>query len=107
VEYQLQLRTGKLSEKQQLQIDLAEIYGKASSSKKFIQLLKEKGHQIYQRNGKDVGIKSKRKYRFKTLGYPIEKLQLLDKNIERNQRLSQVRKLRNRRSKDRGFDKER
>ncbi|WP_299116406.1 hypothetical protein [uncultured Winogradskyella sp.] len=96
----MQLRTGKLSEKQQLQLDLAEVYDKAKSSNKFIELLKQKGHQIYQRNGKDVGIKSKRKYRFKTLGYPMEKLQLLDKNIIRNQRLSQVRKLRNNRSKD-------
>jgi hypothetical protein len=104
--YQLQLRTGKLSEKQQLQLDLAEIYSKASSSKNFIQLLKEKGHEIYKR-GSQLGIKKSRKYRLKTLGYPIEKLQLLDQNIERNKRLSQVRNLRNRRSKGRGFDRER
>lgn len=106
-EYQLQLRTGQLSEKQQLQLDLAEAYNKAKSSQQFIELLRQKGHQIYQRNNKNVGIKAKRKYRFKTLGYPIEKLQLLDQNIERNKRLSQVRKLRNKESKDKGFDRKR
>ena len=102
----MQLRTGKLSEKQQLQLDLSEIYSKASSSKNFIQLLKEKGHELYKR-GSQLGIKKNRKYRLKSLGYPIEKLQLLDQNIERNKRLSQVRNLRNRRSKGRGFDRER
>jgi len=84
---------------------LAEIYNKAKSSQQFLELLRQKGHQMYQRNNINVGIKAKRKYRFKTLGYPIEKLQLLDLNIERNQRLSQVRKLRNRPSKDRGRER--
>ena len=70
------------------------------------ELLKEKGHELYQR-GKQLGIKKSRNHRLNSLGYPIEKLQLLDQNIERNKRLAQVRKLRNRRSKDRGFDRER
>ncbi len=106
VEYQLKLRTGKLSEKQQLQIDLAEIHDKATSSQNFIDLLKSKGHRLYKR-GNQIGIQASRKYRLKTLGYSQEKLQLLDANIERNKRLSQVKRLRNNRSKDRGRDIER
>lgn len=72
----------------------------------FIELLRAKGHKLYKR-GNQLGIKKARNYRLANLGYPMEKQQLLDQNIERNKRLSQVRKLRNRRSKDRGFDRER
>ena len=89
-----------------MQIDLAEIHDKATSSQNFIDLLKSKGHQLYKR-GDQIGIQANRKYRLKTLGYSQEKLQLLDQNIERNKRLSQVKRLRNNRSKDRGRDIER
>ena len=77
------------------------MYSKATSSDNFIELLKAKGHEIYKRGNK-LGIKTNRKYRLATLGYPIEKLQLLDQDIERNKRLSQVKKLRDRGSKDHG-----
>ncbi len=100
MDYQINLRTGKLSEKQVLQQDIFEAYGKAKSSNQFFELIKQKGHELYMRNGKLVGIQKNRRYRFKTLGYSQEKLQLLDANIEKDKRLEQIRKLRKNRLRD-------
>jgi hypothetical protein len=47
----------------------------------------------------------KRKWRFKTLGYSKEKIQLLDRNIEKEKRLGQIKRLRNNRSKDKGRER--
>lgn len=99
------MRTGKHSEKQQLQLDIAKVYDKAKSSNLFFKLLKEKGLQLYKRNNKVVGIQKKRKWRFKTLGYSIEKIQLLDKNIKKANRLEQIKQLRNNRFKDKGRER--
>ncbi|MDC9723423.1 MAG: hypothetical protein PSN34_11735 [Urechidicola sp.] len=84
---------------------MAEVFDKARSSNSLLKLLKEKGHQLYKRNNKIVGIQKKRKWRFKTLGYSIGKIQLLDKNIEKDNRLQQIKHLRNNHSKDKGRER--
>ncbi|MCQ4141598.1 relaxase/mobilization nuclease domain-containing protein [Chryseobacterium sp. EO14] len=69
---------GEISEKQKLLKVLEEAFTISKSEKYFYKKLQEKGLQLYSRNGKITGIKGKRKFRFKTLGYTPEILQQLE-----------------------------
>ncbi|MCY1660905.1 relaxase/mobilization nuclease domain-containing protein [Chryseobacterium sp. SL1] len=69
---------GEISEKQELLKVLEEAFTISKSEKDFYKKLQEKGLQLYSRNGKITGIKGKRKFRFKTLGYTPEILQQLE-----------------------------
>jgi len=92
-EYQLNLR-GKQSEKQLLQIALAKAYSKASSQKKFYNLLKEKGLTLYFRARAPGIIGEKRRYKLKTLGYSLERISLLElENTQKQQQLTRLAQL--------------
>ncbi len=85
---------GKISEKQHILKILETCYKKASSRQDFFQKLTSQNIKLYSRNGVITGIQSKRKFRFKTLGYTPEILSELDKNIALNKRLEILKKLR-------------
>ena len=96
-EYQLNLK-GKLSEKQKLNMRLAEIYNTSTSQKGFLKTLSSKGMEVYTRNGRIAGLKGdKRKYRLKTLGFSKERLAELD---TMNTRMKEIKKLNKNNSKD-------
>lgn len=96
------VRSGRISEKQNILKALEQAYKSATSEIDFYQKLKNQNIVLYERNGKITGIQGKRKFRFKTLGYTPEILAELDKNITLNKRLEILRKLRqNNNEKDR------
>ncbi len=81
-EYQLNLK-GKRSEKQTLQLKIAEVFNSAKTSKKFFKKLESEGLQLYERGGSIAGIQGeKRRYRLKTLGYSPERIKELSKQGE-------------------------
>lgn len=84
-EHQLNLK-GKISEKQKLNMRLAEIYNTSKSERDFLKALEKESS--YARNGKIVGLQGeKRRYRLNTLGFSEARLKALDKT---NQRLRQL-----------------
>lgn len=83
-----------VSEKQKFIKIVNSIYSRVSSQKDFFKELEKQGLELYNQRGKTKGIKGKRKFRFKTLGYTPEILKLLDKKIEKNVRLEALRKIR-------------
>jgi TATA-binding protein-associated factor Taf7 len=101
---------GVNSDRQKLLILLEEIYNKATSQNQFYSQLQERGIELYARNGVTTGIKTSRKFRFRSLGYTSEILQLLDKNISKNVRLEALKQIRDyqlERSKERERTKKR
>ncbi|WP_299676191.1 hypothetical protein [uncultured Dokdonia sp.] len=83
-----------VSEKQKFISILDGIYSKSSSQQAFFKEVQQQGLEIYSQRGKAKGIKGKRKFRFKTLGYTPEMLKLLDKKIEKNVRLEALKRIR-------------
>ncbi len=83
-----------VSNKQQLITALEQVYSKASSEEDFYKQIQEKDLKIYSRNDIIVGIKLKRKFRFKTLGYDKTILQELNKNLSQNKRLNTIKRIR-------------
>lgn len=99
-EYLTQIDTAKLSQKQQISETIAEIYGKAKSSQEFLSQLKFEGLEPYYRGGSVYGVEDQgRHYRFKTLGFDINKLDALDKKPSKEeielQELSDLRESKN------------
>lgn len=69
-----------LSQKQQISEKIAEIYGKVNSSLEFLSQLKFEGLEPYYRGASLYGVEDLgRHFRFKTLGFDINKLDELDK----------------------------
>ncbi|GGG25083.1 hypothetical protein GCM10011344_27180 [Dokdonia pacifica] len=105
-EHQLNLN-GKLSEKQQMNMRLAEIYSRSTSEKSFFKALKKLN--VYERNGEITGLQGeKRRYRLKTLGFSKERLEELNQSKLNNvtkSRLEQLKKLD--KGRDRDIDRER
>lgn len=91
-EYQLKLRTGRDSSKEQLIVILTSCYNKANSRKMFFKLLNEVGLKTYDRGGKTTGIVfSGLKFRFKRFGFSEDKLQELNKSLVRSGALKTTR----------------
>jgi len=95
-----------ISEKEKLIKTLDSIYTKASSLQAFYKALQEQGLELYTQRGVIRGIKGKRKFRFRNLGYETEILQLLDKKVEKNVRLEALRQMRDK-QQERSLGKER
>ena len=93
-EWQMKHHRNVTSDKQQLKAVVDKAYVQASSQKKFYTLLQEQGLELYTQRGVIRGIKGKRKFRFKTLGFDREILKLLDKKVTKNVRLEALRKMR-------------
>lgn len=85
---------GVSSEKQKLIKVLEQTFLKANSQQNFYKKLQDKGLQLYKRNGKTAGIRLQRKFRFRTLGYDINVLKQLDKNISKNKRMEALKRIR-------------
>jgi len=82
---------------------LSTVFLTAKSEADFYQQVTQKGLHIYQRRGKNVGIQTKRKYRFKTLGYPPELVQQIGQDLTKHKRLALLEKIR----KNQHYDKDR
>ena len=81
-----------ITEKEKVLVILNACYKKASSKETFYELLKECKVQTYTRGGKMTGVVfGKHKFRFKRLGYAEERLEELDKSLNRNMELRQSR----------------
>ncbi|PTT76536.1 MULTISPECIES: relaxase/mobilization nuclease domain-containing protein [unclassified Chryseobacterium] len=87
-------KRGRISEKQQLCDLLDDVFQKAGSEKEFYTILQERGVEIYTRNNEPAGVRGKRKFRFKTLGYDKQILQSLEQNSEVSIRMKMLHKLR-------------
>lgn len=104
-EKQMELR-GVTSDKQILLSILEQTYLTAKSEQDFCKQLQDQNLELYSRNGKVVGIRMNRKYRFSSLGYTKEILKSLDKSLSKNNRREELKRIREKR-KDRLRDKER
>jgi hypothetical protein len=85
---------GVVSDKQKLIAILETTYLTANSEQDFYNTLEQKGIELYKRNGLVAGIKLKRKYRFKLLGYHRVLLKELTKEIKKDKRLDRIREVR-------------
>ena len=65
-------------------------FSKAKSENDFYEKLKESGLELYFR-GNQPGILAKRKYRLKSLGFSLERIQTL--NLNKNLRQQQLNKI--------------
>lgn len=74
------------------------MYAKARSEEQFYTLLKEEGLELYFR-GAQPGIKGKkRKYRLKSLGFSLERIQLL--SLTKNRRAQELERMVSKRLSD-------
>jgi len=99
-EYPIQIDNAKLSQKNQISDTITEIYSKANSSQEFLSQLKFEGLEPYYRGGSLYGVEDQgRHYRFKTLGFDINKLDELDRKQSKEdselQELSDLRESKN------------
>jgi hypothetical protein len=91
-EYQYKRRTGKETNKNQILVILQTSYKNALSKKHFFESLIRHNVSTYSRNGKAAGVVYMgRKFRFNRLGFTEEKLNELDKSINRRSELSDMR----------------
>lgn len=91
-EYQQKLRTGRATKREQV-LEIMESCFKASSSRnEFYKRLKGCGLETYQRSGKITGVVlDKVKFRLNRLGFPVDRIEELDKRQQREHALSDVR----------------
>ncbi|MBK7800103.1 MAG: relaxase/mobilization nuclease domain-containing protein [Saprospiraceae bacterium] len=102
-EQKLQDREGKLSQKQELLETVQTVYSRSKSLDNFLSELKSAGYNSYSRGGKVYGVEdeSGRHYRFKTLGYDLNKLEELDRQAQEEARqLQELASLRDSKSQD-------
>jgi len=101
-EYQMKLRTGRATDKEQLLTILKTCYKKSISQKDFFLRLKECGLKTYERGGKISGIHYKgKKFRLARMGFTQERLQDLEVGVRRERELERVR--RGKKEKERGI----
>jgi hypothetical protein len=83
-EFQLQIREGKLSQKQQILETTEAVYSKSKSKDDFLSQLKSEGFELYYRGGKLFGVEDEngRHFRFSTLGFDKDKLENLDRKLD-------------------------
>ena len=90
-EYQYRLRTRRETTKEFINAILKTCFKKADSKNKFYSLIKECGLDTYERSNIIVGIRyNNQKFRFSKLGFTEERMQILDRSIERKNQLTQV-----------------
>lgn len=100
-ERQLQNRNGRLTQKQSLLQLLEKTFATSKSLYHFLSHLQAQGHEPYYRAGKLTGVKfdGERKFRLNRLGYDEKKLQELERNKTREEKmLSELRELREKNS---------
>ena len=85
---------GVTSDKQILLSTLERTYLTATSQQNFYQRLQDQRLNLYSRGGKVVGIKMRRKFRFRTLGYTSEILLMLEKEQSKDNRLLRLEQIR-------------
>lgn len=92
-EYQLKLRTGRESEREQVSGILKTCFKQADSKESFLELLSDCGIKTYERSGKTTGVLfGKNKFRFNRLGYTDEKFEQLNLMNRKQMELSDLRK---------------
>ena len=105
-EYQYKARTGRATDKEQLIGMLKTCYKKSESKNEFYEYMKECGLQEYIRGGRISGIVfNNKKYRLKTLGFTEERLQMLDKSINRENELKNIRSKEKNKTKDKNISR--
>ena len=91
-EYQYKLRTGRTTEKELLTGILKTCYKASASKDDFFEKLKECELKTYERSGKTTGVLyGNHKFRFNRLGYTEERLEELNKSLERRRELKETR----------------
>lgn len=91
-EYQLKLRTGRVTNKEQIIAILKTCYKKANSRSTFFELRKDYSLKTYERNGKTTGIVFQDyKFRFSRLGLTEERFENLKRDKERENGLREKR----------------
>ena len=91
-EYQLKLRTGRDSEREQVSAILKTCFKKADSKDSFLELLDDCGLKTYERSGKITGVLfGKNKFRFNRLGFTDEKFEQLNLMNRKQRELSDLR----------------
>lgn len=91
-EYQVKLRTRRASQKEQLIELLNTCYEKASSKENFYELLKTNKLRAYERAGKVSGIYfADKKFRLNRIGFSKERLEELNKMLNREKELKETR----------------
>ena len=92
-EFQMKMRTNRLTDKQQVLEILNTCFAKSKSKDDFFLKLNERGLTTYIRSGKLTGILfQNKKHRLARLGYNENILNELDKSFARNQDLHDIRK---------------
>ena len=92
-EYQFKLRTGRETEKEQVIEILKTCFKKSISKNDFYTQLKKSGLETYERSGKITGIKKGNiKFRFSRLGFTEQRIEELNKSINREKELFAIRK---------------
>ena len=108
-ELKLQDREGKLSQKQELLETVQTVFDRSKSIDNFFSELKSGGIKTYDRGGKVYGVEdeSGRHYRFKTLGFDLNKLEELDRQAQVEvKQLQELASLRDAKSQEREQDNE-
>jgi len=91
-EYQLKLRTGRASKKDQLIETLESCYRASCSTHDFYQRITQSGLKTYDRAGKTTGvILDNLKFRFNRLGFTPDRLKQLNRSSKRGHELREVR----------------
>ena len=106
-EYQINLK-GKLSEKQQLTMQLQEIYNQSKTVDDFYRNMSSAGLSPYRRGGRIAGLDgAKRRYRLKTLGFSLERIADIENHVRTQDRLQEIKRLHEQRRDDRAIDQSR
>jgi hypothetical protein len=113
-ELKLQDWERKLSQKQELLETVQTVYSRSKSLDNFLSELKSEGINSYSRGGKVYGVEdeSGKHFRFKTLGFDLNKLEELDRQTqEEAKQLQELASLRDAKNPDReqdhdGFERE-
>ena len=88
-EYQMKLRTGRATQKEQLIGILNTCYKQSNSKENFWELLKECKLKVYERGGKISGLNfANKKFRFSRLGFTEQRIEELNKSLNREKELS-------------------
>lgn len=106
-EYWFKKRTGRETDKSLLIGMLKTHYKKSDSKEMFFQQLKDGGIKTYERGGKITGvIFNNQKFRFNRLGFTDDRLQYLDKSLNRKKDLRSLRGQKERRFEKNVIEKE-
>ncbi|MEL7001362.1 MAG: relaxase/mobilization nuclease domain-containing protein [Bacteroidota bacterium] len=88
--YQLELRGGVQTEKEELTQIISDAYDRSESLSEFYENIEEEGIILSYRKGKINGVKRKRKYRFTRLGISEDMLHTLERFESRMERMKAI-----------------